>query len=353
MENIFYMSSLTAIGGTESFFYYIAKKYKTKDITFVIRNGDTRQIERLMKFARVIVWNGRDKLYCKRLFCNYFTDIIDYCEADEYIQIIHTDYKEQRKNLGMIFKPDKRITKYLGVSKIVCEHFTEETGLECELCYNPIVVEKPRKVLNLISATRLTNEKGKDRMVEFGKLLDQANIPYLWTIFTNDSNRIANPNIIYMKPKLDITDYIANADYLVQLSNNGEGYGYTIAESLLVGTPVICTPCEAFIEIGVVNKKNSFILPFDMKNIDIEEIYNSKLEFEYKEPKDNWNKLLGTKRSVYGKDKDKEVYVIVREDIGHYSDSFLNREVYRSEGKFLVNKYRAEQLINFGVCELV
>lgn len=353
MENIFYMSTLNTIGGTESFFYYIAKKYKSKDITFIIRNGSTSQIERLGKYARVIIWNGRDKFKCKRLFCNYFVDIIDFVEAEEYIQLIHTDYKEQKKNLGMIFNPNPKITKYIGVSKIVCEHFKEETGLDIELSYNPIILDKPQRVLKLISATRLTNEKGKARMEELGKILEENHIPYLWLVFTNDQMKIRNDNIIYMKPKLDISSYIANSDYLVQLSDNGEGFGYTICEALMLGTPVICTPCEAFLEIGVKNGENGFIVPFDMKDINISDIYENYLKFEYKPPRDRWNKLLGTKESTYKEDQNKKVIVKVKQDVGFYYDTLMKRNVYSSEGEYEVTKYRAMQLINSGVCEEV
>lgn len=297
-KNIFYMSVLSKIGGTESFFYYMARKYKDNDITFFYRTGDAEQVKRLKKYARVIKWNG-EVIECKKAFFNYFTDIINYVKADEYIQVLHTDYKEQMKNIGYGIKPDHRITKFIGVSKVVCKHFTELTGIPCELCYNPIELDKPKKVLNLVSATRLTKEKGKERMIKLGKLLDEANIPYLWTVFTNDYKEIDNENIIYMKPRLDISDYIANADYLVQLSSNGEGFGYTPAEALTLGTPVIVTPCDAFKEIGIKDGVNGFMLDFNMENVDVNRIYKSKLEVDWKPPRSNWCNLLEKGKSTY------------------------------------------------------
>lgn len=324
-----------------------------KDITFIVRTGDFKQINRLRKYARVIIWDGKQHFKCKRLFCNYFVDILDYCEAEEYIQIIHTDYKEQKNNLGMVFNPNPRITRYIGVSKVVCEHFKEITGLDIELCYNPIILDKPKRVLKLISATRLTNEKGKDRMIKLAELLDEEQIPYLWLVFTNDAIKINNSNVIYMKPKFDISDYIAGSDYLVQLSSNGEGFGYTPAEALTLGVPVIVTPCDAFIEIGVKDNVNGFVLPFNMRNIDVKKIYEAKLEFEYKVPKDNWSRLLGRKKSNYTSDFDKKVYVKVKDEVGFYYDTLLQKNVYVKDGIYEVSKYRSEQLIEAGVCELV
>ena len=58
-----------------------------------------------------------------------------------------------------------KITRYLGVSELVCDTFEEMTGNKTELAYNPIEIKKPKKVLNLISATRLTAEKGRGRMI--------------------------------------------------------------------------------------------------------------------------------------------------------------------------------------------
>lgn len=155
-DNIFYMRNLSVIGGTESFFYYMAKIYKEYGITFIIKSGEINQIKRLAKYCRVRLWNGQ-KIKCKKAFFNYFTDIIDDVEADEYIQVLHTDYKKQ----GFGFEPNEKINKYIGVSQIVCDSFYELTGIKAELCYNPCEIDKPRKVLRLISATRLTKEKRK------------------------------------------------------------------------------------------------------------------------------------------------------------------------------------------------
>ena len=85
--------------------------------------------------------------------------------------------------------------------------------------YNPIDIEKPKKVLNLVSATRLTKEKGKSRIIKLAVALEKAGIPFVWNIFTDDEKEILHPNIAFLKPRLDVTNYIANADYLVQLSD--------------------------------------------------------------------------------------------------------------------------------------
>ena len=278
---------------------------------------------------------------------NYTFGIINKIEAKEYIGILHTDFKEQ--NLSFVV-PEK-VTKLIGVSQTVCDSFKEQKGLECELCYNPIEIEKPKKVLNLISATRLTKEKGKDNIIKFARKLDEAGIPYLWTIFTDDTKVINNPNIIYMKPRLDIIDYIANADFLCQFSKAGEGFGYTIAESLSVGTPVIVTPNKAFLEIGVKDGENGFVVDYDLNDVDVKKIYESDLKnkFKYKVPADNWKNILAKGESTYKKDLKTIVKVMALKD---YWDIELQKFITKGT-IFETNKIRAENLVNENVVKII
>lgn len=343
MKNIFYFYKINKIGGIETFFYYIAKKYKDYDITIYYQDGDPKQIKRLKQYVRVKKYNG-EKIKCEKAFFNFNLDIIDNVEAKEYIQIAHGDYK------AMGIKPNthKKITKYLGVSKQVCKTYKEVTGYDTELVYNPIEIDEPKKVLNLISATRLTAEKGKNRIIKLSKMLDDAGIPYLWTIFTDNTKAIDNPNIVYMKPRLDIINYIANSDYLVQLSDN-EGYCYSVVEALSVGTPVIVTDIPVFKELGL-NKKNSFVLDFDLEKVPIDEIYKGLPKFEYKPKKDNWDKLLAKGESIYQKDLKTIVKVKCIKD---YDDVELNKHKTTNDDPYDVNKVRAEELEEHNVAEIM
>lgn len=333
MKNVFYFRHINSIGGIETFFYNLAKKYKDKDITIFYQTGDKEQIERLKKYVRVKKYNG-EKIECEKAFFNFNLDIIDNVKAKEYIQIAHGDYK------SMHIKPNthQKITKYIGVSKLVCNTFKEITGAETELCYNPIETVKPRKVLNLISATRLTSEKGKERMAKFAAMLDNADIPYQWIIYTDNLHAIQNPNIIFKKPRLDIIDYIANADYLVQLSDN-EGYCYSVVEALSVETPVIVTECPVFKELGV-NKSNGFVLDFELKNVPIKEIYKGLDKFDYKPKADSWNKILASGESTYQNDLKT---IVEAEATTDYYDLELNKQIKKGE-IIKCTKVRAECL---------
>lgn len=342
MKNVFYFRFLNKIGGIETFFYYLAKKYQDWDITIYYLYGDINQINRLKKYVRVKQYNG-EQIECDKAFFNFNLDIIENVKAKEYIQIAHGDYKA----MGVKPNTHKKITKYLGVSKQVCNTYKEITGYDTELVYNPIEIDEPKKILNLISATRLTAEKGKNRIKKLASILDKSQIPYIWTIFTDDINAINNPNIVYMKPRLDIINYIANADYLVQLSDN-EGYCYSVVESLCVGTPVIVTDVPVFKEIGV-NDKNGFILDFDLKDVPIKKIYNGLPKFEYKPKEDNWSNLLSKGKSIYKEELKMKVKV---KCIINYFDLQLNRNVVKDE-EYIVNLPRAEELVKGNVCKIV
>ena len=191
--NIFYFDRINKIGGVETFFYNIAKMYGNKDITIFYGAGDIKQIERLKKYVRVVQWIGQE-IECEKAFFNYSLRPINKVHAKEYYEIIHANYKQ----IGLKPNLHPKINKYLGVSQSVCDAFTEVTGLPCELCYNPVQIDEYKKTLILVSATRLTREKGKHRIIKLAEALEQAGISYIWYIFTNDTKAIPNPHIIYM-----------------------------------------------------------------------------------------------------------------------------------------------------------
>ena len=337
--NIFYFDRLNKIGGVETFFYEIAKKFCDNDITVFYTYGDLKQIQRLKKLIRVVKYTGQ-KIKCKKAFFNYNLRPIENIQAERYYEIIHANYKD----LGINPNVHPKIDEYIGVSQSVCDAFTELTGLPCTLCYNPITIEKPKKVLYLISATRLTREKGKDRILKLAKALDDAGIPYILTIFTNDTKEIKHSRIIFMEPQLNIRDYIAKSDYTVQLSDT-EAYCYTMIESLLLNVPVIVTPWACLKELNITNEYG-FILPFDMSNIPVKEIYNKEFDFKYNLKPDIWDKIIEPSKSTYKEELNSKYLV---EALKTYQDrNFKDAElgIIPSPGsKWTVTKERLDLLL--------
>ena len=285
--NVFYFSKINSIGGVESHFWYLSCLYKNFIVMY--REGDLEQIKRLSKNVEVIKYNDKmGTIKCKRFFCNYGLDIP--VEAEEKYHIIHCDYKHTN------FKPIMyEGFKYIAVSKVAKKSFEELTGIEAELIYNPIAIKKidvPKKEgLNLISATRLSPEKGGERINKLATMLDNAGIKYTWDIYTNRHYRWNSRNIHRQDPKLDLSKEIAEASFLVQLSDH-EAFGLSVCESLILGTPVIVTNLPAFREIGCIHGENAVICDLDMKRVDLDLIKKGIPNFNYIKPKSNWGKYL-------------------------------------------------------------
>ena len=116
--------------------------------------------------------------------------------------------------------------------------------------------------------------------------------------------------MVCLPTRLDILDFVAKADYLVQLSDS-EGYSYSIVEALSVGTPVICTEFGVAAEQGVENGKTGFILPFDMSEIPVEEIYQGVKKFKYTPRESHYDEILSPGESDYAYSPDDMVTVKV------------------------------------------
>lgn len=336
MKNVFYFKNINSIGGVESFFYYLSQLYKNMIVYY--KEGDPEQILRLAK--NVEVRKYKEPIKCDQFFCCYGLDIE--VEAPVKKHIVHCDYKQ------VSFKPIMYDGfEYIGVSQLACNSFTELTGKPCELIYNPIKIDnsKAKKYndgkLHLVSATRLTKEKGLKRMQKLAQMLEKAGIDYEWVVFTNRHREAIGWNVVYKESKLDIIDEIAKADFLVQLSDC-EAFCYSVIEALSVNTPVICTDLPVFKELGV-NEGNSIICDLSMNNVDINR-FKQSFEFKYKPPKSNWNKYLDNDSDYNGKDKAKI--------IAKRSFYMIDENIHARRNKeYITTKERASYLESKGLCD--
>lgn len=346
-ENIIYISYISEIGGVETFAYELAKKYKDRDVAVVCKTIDKKQLIRLSKICWV--YKHTDQVIrCKTAIINYDTSIINYIEdgADIYMTI-HADYEHNfYKNK---FPQHNRIKAYIGITKHIVDSFKRCTGNNnIILGYNPLTVEKEDNYLTLVSATRLTSIKGKNRMIGLQKALDKARIDYIWYIFTNDTDAIPSDNVVYMKPRLDVTRWIEKADYVVQLSDT-EACSYTINEALYRDIPVIVTPLPYLNEIGYKDGITGYTINFDCSNLNevVKKIHNVP-SFHFSHLKDIYGELFTNKNTEF-KEENMKSKVICRES---YYDIELKRLIEKDETLLLENE-RAEHLIGLGLVELV
>lgn len=298
--NVFFVHSIQQLGGVETYLWEIAKKYHEYDIVVAYQEADGKQLARLRKLVRCIRVNK--PIYCKRCFHAYEFDM-NLVVADEYIQCIHANYEIQ----GLPPNISPKITKYIAVSKWVADAYKRlleqrDIHKKVEIAYNPISVDKPNKVLKLISPTRLSKEKGKDRMIQLAEALIRKGIKFIWLVFT-DGDIPQLPGFIKMPVDIDVRDYIAEADYLVQLSDT-EGYCYAVMEAWLLGTMTITTPVPSFYEQGLVDGENGYIIDFEMPNVDnfVDKIYKGVHKAKYEPKQDGYEDLIIKEPSTYSLD---------------------------------------------------
>jgi len=307
-RNVFYFKWILRIGGTEQYLYEIAKKYKDWDIEVMYEMGDPEQIARLSKFVKCTKWVAPTIVECDKYFANFNLDQVKYVKANEYYFCIHANFNE----LG--YKPDISIlppqAKFIGVSKWARDEFIKFTGKPATYCYNPLTLEPVDKIVRLVSACRLNDEvKGGARTKKLVEALDkyakQNNRHYIWHIFTNENTSpIDSPNVCLMKPRIDVRPYIADADYVLQLSNDMETYCYTLNEAWGYGVHTISTPLSVLKELPIL-KDTNYILDWNCENVDevARHIFEDERKpFKYVPPEDNYANILSKGDSQYQKE---------------------------------------------------
>ena len=336
-SNVFYVSNFNVIGGVETFIYELVRKYKQYDIAIVYKTAHPNQLARLIKYVKVHRYKD-GLIKCKKAFFNYETDIIDNVESEEYTQIIHAMFKTNK----ITPRINPKINKYLAVSKAAADEWEELTGIHAEVCRNPLVKGTDKQVLFLISATRLTQEKGKWRIEKLARDLDTKGIDYIWYVYTNDDKAIDNPNMVFIKPRLNIRpiiESIKGKGYGVQLSDC-EGDCYFTRECEMLGIPLICTPIPSFKEQGLEEGKNCYYMPFDMKETNVERLLNIP-KYDGYIGEDRWEENLVKDKSNY---KEEEMKVKVKCTYS-YDDVELGKTVALGD-EWVVSKERADVLLS-------
>ncbi|MBR3163578.1 MAG: glycosyltransferase [Clostridia bacterium] len=290
--------------------------------------------------------------------------MIDDIEAEEYYFVSHANYEELHRVHGGYIPPidNPKLTHYIGVSQFATdklEEYRKKIGKKIKTikCYNPLTLEPKQKLIHLVSACRLDDKvKGGGRTLKLIEALDryceENNRNYIWTIFTNPTKiKINSPNVIQMQPRLDVRPFIADADYVVQLSNDMETYGYTINEALGYGVPIVTTPLSILKELPITDNEH-IVLDWDCENVDevARQIFEKEVKpFEYKPLKDDWDNILAKGRSNYKQDW-KKTYLV--ECIEAYTDIVKNKWIEPGE-QWEVDYLRMEYLNDLGLIKVI
>ena len=297
---IFYQSNFCQIGGVETMAYnwcWWLRNYF--DVTVLYCTGD---ITRLNKMARLVKMEKYEE--GKTYECDIFIrnsvwgKIPQNIKAKRMVEMRHANYKYLLEQ-GLLYQQYAS----MGIKEIVgCGEFVSKMSDEV-LHDNPTTIknillprQETKKVLHLVSCTRLDPAKGWKRMLKMCEMMKSAGIKFEWNIFTNSNYRCDYEEVHFWKQRYDIWDYLADADYTVLLSDS-EGLPYTVQESLQYQVPCIVTDvggCTELIKDGI----NGYVVPLDM-NFDINKITKIPKCSEYdNHALEDWLKYLGYKGKI-------------------------------------------------------
>ena len=279
-----------------------SKKY---EIIILYEDITAHTLRRFYKFFKCVKRENNTNYVCDRLLTTYS----DYFYPKNIIALennylfIHgnmSDYKDTT-----VFKDDI-YTNYVAVSKIAAKkakgYFPTN---KIEYVLNPYKLDKElvKPHLKLVSAFRYSNIKRPERVIQMAKILTELNIPYTWNLFTDKHENTNIDGLVFRQRVENPLPYIKDSDYLVLLSDS-ESMSYCVLEALSVNTKVIVTPLEAYEELGVKNKENGYVIPFNY--------------FEEK----NKNKLIRVIKEIY-KNKDKKMdYKFDKKKYDYYNKIF-------------------------------
>lgn len=338
-----YVNWINVIGGIETFLYNWCLLMKdTYDIVVCVNSIPNNQLARLKQIVKVV--NTNTKIECETLIVLRISDNVPKnITYKNKIQMVHGAKATAHCNI-----PNADVV--VPVSKSIIDSWGNDlTGDNVKAILNPINESKGKKTLKLISCTRLTKEKGFERMVKLATLLKQNDIPFIWFVLTNQEIG-HNDLFIRLNPTLNVDQLVEMCDYLVQLSDT-ESFCYSIVEALELNVPVITTPTEPLDEIGVKDGVNGFVVPFNMQGIDIKKIYESKLKFNYefdnKKIKKQWCDLLGESIPfVPYKEEFMKIKVIKT-----FKDATNNNELVVKGAIYECEKERANFIVEQGYAE--
>lgn len=263
-KNIIYMGGFCngLFNGYITWLLELGKAFPNFKITILYTDIHEVTLKRLSQYFECIKINFNINYTCDRLITTYSTyhyptNIYSLEENFIFIHGNMCDYKDTTKYQDDIYD------RYIAVSKTSKDrakgYFPTDN---IELIYNPYTHDKNKikPHLRLVSALRNSPEKGINRIKQAAKVLDEAEIPYTWQIFTD----LLEPNqggLIFRSAVTNVIDYIADADYLVQLSSS-ESLSYSFTEALSSKVKIISTDLPAVYELNLIDGVNGFIIPF-------------------------------------------------------------------------------------------
>lgn len=191
----------------------------------------------------------------------------------------------RRRKVEECFKNYNRI---VAVSESVRKSFVEVTGISKNTCvkYNtfniPFILEcakendcrllRNKKTITLCSVGKLEPVKGFDRMIRVLARLKENGFCFTWNVVGEGAeksnledlvNRFElNHQVLFCGYNNNPYKYIVNSDLLVCPSYS-EGFSSVVAESIIIGTPVLTTDCAGMKEMLGNNNEYGLVVDND------------------------------------------------------------------------------------------
>ena len=346
---VLFISQTFEIGGIETFIYSFCKRMSEYyDITMVYDSIANNQLARLVEFVPCLKNDINRPIICDTLINIRIGDKVPRnIQYKKSIQMAHCI--KQAPNWHIPQDKDYIV----NVSQASKDSFKDEAK-DGIVIHNLTDGEKTHRALMLVSALRVgaSDKQGNDeRCVKFANMLDKADIKYIWLYFGDKQMKNEPKNMLYAGMKIDMRPYIARADYLVQLSGT-EAFSYSLLEALELHTPVIVTPLEQNKDMGIVDGKNAYVVPFEVDGFDVKKILRVP-RFEYKHDNDGiikqWRELLGDTKPTKSYQPKKNVTV---EIMTEYKDIQRN-ELMKPNTRCTMKYARALDLQGLGFVKII
>lgn len=311
MKVLIYHNWIPKVGGIETAVYNLAKALDQEGYEVTIGFRGYQVWDSLLKYAQVAnvvnLKNQKIKTDVCLIASNHQRP--KEVEAKKWLQWVHSDYDRYKLRLVNKDLYDKKKLQFIAVSEHAKKVIERREGIKnTEVIYNLIDEDfgsDKKKPLKLVTASRISPEKGFGRMLQLAQKLKEEGVKFNWVVY---GDNMAYPReeeqwkrkfrdieeVYFVGYKSDITPGLQEADYLVQLSDF-EGCPLSILEALKLEIPCIVTDWNGVDEI-IEQGENGWILPMSM-NINkthIDKIVKKKPKFEHK-PKSTvkeWDKIL-------------------------------------------------------------
>lgn len=300
----FYYHHVNVIGGVEiAILNLIEKLYKEYHITIAYSAADSshEMLIRMSEYADIINLNNRSLEVDTVVYCSIYCQK-DKIKANKELRWLHGCLTDMKVKL-----PKEKIDNYISVGKVCKQQLDEQlTGQESILIYNELnskiyelaknKLPKTNK-LSLVTVSRISREKGFERMLKISEYLKANKIDYVWDIigsgydkkYEESIKKQAPENWIFHGKLENPFPYIKSADFLLQLSDY-EAFGFVLLEALVLGTNVITTDYSSASEM--INEKNGYIIKKDLSDFTTDIFKKKEFIHEHKSGFEKWKELL-------------------------------------------------------------